>query len=221
MSVQKNKGFTLRIVGVAAVLAALAGGLAVYVTGGPSGNTSDIAAGESCDASLALAAAIQPLATGDVAAMASTPEAKSMRSLAFNGPEGQAMTLGDLSGKMLLVNLWATWCAPCREEMPALDELQAALGGPDFEVVTVNIDGGDDTKPKRFLNEIGVTSLGYYRDNTMGVFNTLKKDGVAFGLPVTMLVDDDGCLLASMNGPAHWSSDDAKSYIRGALSRES
>ena len=101
--------------------------------------------------------------------------------------------------------------------MPALDELQAELGGENFEVVAVNIDQGDDTKPKNFLNEIGVSNLGFYRDNTMGIFNTLKKDGLAFGLPVTILVDDKGCLLANMNGPAHWSGEDAKAYIGKAL----
>lgn len=223
MSEQKNKSrFSARLVGVTVVLAALAAVVAVYVNGMPSGNTSqDVAeSSASCSSALALAEIIQPLATGDVAAMASTDDPKSLKSLAFNGPDGQAMTIGDLSGKTLLVNLWATWCAPCREEMPALDTLQAELGSDNFEVVAVNIDTGDDTKPKKFLNEIGVSDLGYYRDNSMGIFNALKKDGLAFGLPVTLLVDDNGCLLANMNGPAHWSGDDAKAYIRGALGGE-
>jgi len=223
MSGQKNKGIPMRMVGFAVLLAALAGVGAVYVNGMPSGNTSQAAAGEdgACTAALTLAQAIQPLATGDVAAMASTDAAVPLRSLAFNGPDGQPMTVGDFAGKTLLINLWATWCAPCREEMPALDRLQAALGSDAFEVVAVNIDTGDDTKPKRFLNEIGVSDLGFYRDNSMGIFNALKKDGLAFGLPVTVLVDDAGCLLASMNGPAHWSGDDAKAYVRSALGAES
>ena len=219
MSEQKNKGVT---VGIVVVLAALAGAVVVYINGMPSGNTSQTTAmsGESCAASVAFAETIQPLATGHVAAMASAAEAVPLQSLAFAGPDGQAMTLGDLSGKTVLVNLWATWCAPCREEMPALDELQVELGSDDFEILAINIDGGDDSKPKRFLTDIGVSDLGFYRDNTMGVFNTLKKGGLAFGLPVTLLVDDKGCLLASMNGPAHWSGDDAKTYIRGALARD-
>jgi thiol-disulfide isomerase/thioredoxin len=219
-SEHKNKGrFPVRIAGIAIVLAVLAGVVAVYVKGMPSGNTSEaaLAAGGSCSASMALAETIQPLATGHVAAMASASEPRLLQSLAFNGPKGKPMTIGDLSGKTLLVNLWATWCAPCREEMPALDALQAELGSDTFEVVAVNIDGGDDTKPKKFLTEIGVSNLGFYRDNTLGIFNTLKKDGLAFGLPVTLLVDDSGCLLASMNGPAHWAGDDAKAYIQGAL----
>lgn len=220
MSEQKNKSrFSARLVGVGVVLAALAVVVAVYVNGMPSGNTSqDLAADiNACSHSLALADTIQPLATGDVAAMASVSEVKPLQTLAFNGPDGKAMTIGDLSGKTLLVNLWATWCAPCREEMPALNRLQAELGSDNFEVVAVNIDTGDDTKPKKFLNEIGVSDLGFYRDSSMGIFNTLKKDGLAFGLPVTLLVDDTGCLLANMNGPAHWSGADAKAYIKGAL----
>lgn len=220
MSEHKNKRqVSARLVGGAVVLAALAVIVAVYVNDTRSGNTSTADAGSdaSCSSALAHAEAIQSLATGDVAAMASATDPKSLQSLAFNGPDGQAMTIDDLSGKTLLVNLWATWCAPCREEMPALDTLQAELGSDRFEVVAVNIDTGDDTKPKRFLSEIGVSDLGYYRDNSMGIFNALKKDGLAFGLPVTLLVDDTGCLLANMNGPAHWSGDDAKAYIQAAL----
>ncbi len=221
MSEDKNKSRkTVRIAGIAIVLVALAGVGAVYVNGMPSGNTPQAVAnltGE-CAASIDLARTIQPLARGQVAAMASVSEPKPLQSLAFNGTDGQPMKLGDLAGKTLLVNLWATWCAPCREEMPALNELQAELGGDDFEVVAINIDRGDESKPKNFLEEIGVSDLGFYRDDTMGVFNTLKKDGLAFGLPVTFLVDDTGCLLASMNGPAHWSGSDAKAYIGKALS---
>ncbi|MCR9139625.1 MAG: TlpA family protein disulfide reductase [Alphaproteobacteria bacterium] len=223
MSEKKNKSrVSARLIGGAVVLAALAVMLAVYVNDTRSGNTSGEVAGSaaSCSSALAHAEAIQPLATGDVAAMASASDPKSLQTLAFNGPDGQPMTIGDLSGKTLLVNLWATWCAPCREEMPALNTLQAELGSDTFEVVAVNIDTGDDTKPKKFLSEIGVGDLGYYRDNSMGIFNALKKDGLAFGLPVTLLVDDTGCLLANMNGPAHWSGDDAKAYIQGALKRD-
>jgi thiol-disulfide isomerase/thioredoxin len=118
---------------------------------------------------------------------------------------------------VLLVNLWATWCAPCRHEMPALDELQREMGGEDFEVVAVNVETGDDAKPKAFLDEIGVDSLAFYRDNTVGLFNELKRRNLALGLPVTLLIDEEGCLLAHMNGPAEWASEDAKALIRAAM----
>ncbi|MEM6464112.1 MAG: TlpA disulfide reductase family protein [Pseudomonadota bacterium] len=227
MSHQKyNNSTALRIIGVAIVLGLLAGVGGIYVMQTPSGNMSAAVDGSAadnahaqCSAAVAAAETIQPFATGDVAAMASTSDPRSLASLGFNAPDGQQTSVADLSGKTLLINLWATWCAPCREEMPALDELQAALGSDNFEVVAVNIDQGDDTKPKTFLNEIGVSNLGFYRDNTMGIFNALKKEGLAFGLPVTLLVDEQGCLLANMNGPAHWSGDDAKAYISKALER--
>ena len=137
---------------------------------------------------------------------------------AFENPQGGTATLQDFAGRPLLVNLWATWCVPCREEMPALNALEKDLGSDRFEVVAINIDTGDDEKPKTFLTETGVNQLGYYRDASMGVFNTLKKEGLAFGLPVTLLMDDKGCLISAMNGPAAWDSEDAKNLINAALS---
>jgi thiol-disulfide isomerase/thioredoxin len=113
----------------------------------------------------------------------------------------------------VLLNLWATWCVPCREEMPALNALQAAKGSDRFEVVAINIDTGGDEKPKAFLDETGVHQLAYYRDSSMGVFNALKKEGLAFGLPVTLVLDKKGCLIGSMNGPAAWDSDEAKALV--------
>ncbi|TIU45547.1 MAG: TlpA family protein disulfide reductase, partial [Mesorhizobium sp.] len=136
---------------------------------------------------------------------------------AFNGPDGKPMTIADHAGKTVLLNLWATWCAPCRAEMPALDALQKEKGSKDFEVVAVNVDTGDDTKPKKFLKEIGVETLGFYRDPTIALFNEAKTRGLALGLPVTMLIDADGCLIAHMNGPAEWSSPDAKRLVEAAL----
>ena len=120
------------------------------------------------------------------------------------------------AGKTVLLNLWATWCAPCRAEMPALDTLQKEMGSDAFEVIAVNVDSGDNAKPDKFLEEIGVASLVRYRDPTLGIFNDLKKRGLALGLPVTLLIDDKGCLLAHMNGPAEWSSDDARRVIAAA-----
>src|SRR5690606_27725209 len=149
-------------------------------------------------------------------AMMSVAEHRRLPGLAFDGPDGKPKTIADFAGKTLLVNLWATWCVPCREEMPALNALQKELGSDRFEVVAINIDTGDDEKPKAFLTETAVDDLAYYRDASMGVFNTLKKEGLAFGLPVTLLMDDKGCLLSAMNGPAAWDSDDAKALIRAA-----
>jgi len=212
-----------RLVVMAALAGTVAGAVAVYVSGPPSGNASppqpavartvneaDVAA---CAAKSDKAKALGEAASGEVAAVLAADPPQSVKTLAFNAPDGTPMTVAKLSGKALLVNLWATWCAPCRAEMPALDTLQRELGSDRFEVVAVNVDTGDNVKPKKFLDEIGVKSLGYYRDNTLDLFNELKKRGLALGLPVTLLVDAEGCLLGHMNGPAEWAGDDAKRLV--------
>lgn len=210
---------TARLVALAVVAGMAAGAFGVYVMGSPSGNNGQqVAAGDAgesdaCSAKTELAKAAGDAARGEVAAMLPADPPRSLTDLAFNAPDGTPMTIADLSGKTLLVNLWATWCAPCRHEMPALNQLQVDLGSDDFEVVAVNVDTGDDTKPRTFLEETQVDALGYYRDNTLGLFNDLKRRGLALGLPVTLLIDGEGCLLAHMNGPAEWASDDAKRLV--------
>lgn len=213
-----------RMVLLAGVAGALAGAVAVYVTSRTPGNidgeapAASVSAADNaaCEAKADRARQVAAAATGDVAAMLPADPPQSVRALAFNAPDGTPMTLGDRRGKTLLVNLWATWCAPCREEMPALDALQKSAGDDKFEVVAINVDTGDDTKPKKFLADTGIEALGSYRDNTLGVFNELKTRGLALGLPVTLLVDDEGCLLAHMNGPADWGGADAKRLIAAA-----
>jgi thiol-disulfide isomerase/thioredoxin len=216
---------TVRLILLAVVAGALAGAVAVYVTSRPAGNNgaetpvasvseADVAA---CAAKADRAKSVAASATGDVAAMLAADPPQSVKALAFNAPDGKPMTLADRQGKTVLLNLWATWCFPCREEMPALNALQKEMGSDKFEVIAVNVDTGDDTKPKKFLAETGIDTLGYYRDNTLALFNDLKKRGLALGLPVTLLIDADGCLLAHMNGPAHWAGDDARRLIKAAV----
>ena len=215
-----------RLILAALVAGVLAGAVAVYVSENHLGNDApaqaaigqtpdDVACAAKADSAKTIAAA----ATGQVAALLPADPPQSLKSLAFNGPDGKPMSLADHAGKVTLLNLWATWCAPCRAEMPALDALQKEMGSDRFEVVAVNVDTGDDTKPKKFLGDIGVGTLGYYSDHTMTVFNDVKKRGLALGLPVTMLVDGSGCLIAHMNGPAEWSGPDAKKLVETALSQ--
>ncbi len=222
MAKKKRKFPALRLIVLAVAAGAVGGAIAVYVKGGPNGNTASApivaeADNSACAMKEAEARRIGAAATGEVAAMLAASPPKSMKSLRFDGPEGQKLSISDFSGKLVLLNLWATWCVPCREEMPALDALQADRGSDRFEVVAVNVDRGDDEKPKAFLQETNIHSLGYYRDASMGVFNDLKREGLALGLPATLLIDKDGCLVAHMNGPAEWSSDDAKRLIDAAL----
>ncbi|MBP0437904.1 thiol:disulfide interchange protein TlpA [Tianweitania sediminis] len=214
--VERTKHFPAkRWIAVATLAGALAGAVAVYLSGTETGKLAS-AEDRACAAKTEKAQAVGAAATGEVAAMLAADPSQALDDLAFHGPNGEPLTVADFRGKTVLLNLWATWCAPCRAEMPALDALQRKEGGQDFEVVAVNIDQGDDSKPKSFLAETGVSSLNYYRDATLGIFNQTKERALALGLPVTLLIDDDGCLLAHMNGPAHWDSPDAYRLLEAA-----
>ena len=213
-----------RLILAALVAGVLAGAVAVYVSESGSGNNAPekvaATAGKddaACMTKAARAKQVAAKAVGQVAALQPADPPQSLKALAFNGPDGKPMTIADHAGKTVLLNLWATWCAPCRAEMPALDALQKVKGSNAFEVVAVNVDTGDDAKPKKFLKEIGVETLGFYRDPTIALFNEAKTRGLALGLPVTMLIDGEGCLIAHMNGPAEWSSPDAKRLVEAAL----
>src|SRR4029079_2768864 len=125
--------------------------------------------------------------------------------------------LSDWRGKTVLVNLWATWCVPCRREMPALEGLQTRLSGPTFEVVAINIELRDPEKPKNSLKETNLTRLGYFSDRNAKVCQDLKAIGRALGMPTSVLVDPQGCEIATIAGPAEWASEDALKLIRAAV----
>ncbi len=177
--------------------------------------------GGQCRAAKSAAERLAPLAKGEVAAVSASETPKPMPPLAFTGPEGQPMTLADLKGRTLLVNLWATWCVPCRQEMPALDKLQAELGGPDFQVVAVNVDTRNPDKPKAWLQDNGIRNLAYYADGSGKLLQVLQRSGHVVGLPTTVLVDPEGCEVAVLKGPAEWASPDALTLVRAALGRAS
>ncbi len=203
-----------RLVLAATAAAVLAAG--VYVTQKGQGNG---AASAACAAARPLAASLDPLVKGEVAAFQVAEAPADLSGLAFTDAEGEPMTLAAFRGKVALVNLWATWCAPCRREMPALDRLAGALGGDDFSVVPVSIDIGERQKPEAFLKQIGVEHLPLYTDRTTEIFESLKSRGLAIGLPVTLLLDRNGCALGHINGPAEWDSEDGKRLIEAALER--
>ena len=160
---------------------------------------------------------LAPLAHGEVAALTMATTPLKLPDLAFEDADGKPKKLSDWRGRTVLVNLWATWCVPCRKEMPALDSLQAKLGGPDFEVVAVNIDTRDPEKPKNFLKDANLTRLGYFTDEKAKVFQDLKSIGRALGMPTSVLVDGQGCEIATIAGPADWASDDAVKLISAAI----
>jgi thiol-disulfide isomerase/thioredoxin len=172
-----------------------------------------------CKASVETAHRIAPLVRGEVAALAVPQAPRALPALAFKDSKGTDRSLADWHGRTVLLNLWATWCVPCRKEMPALDALQGKLGGADFEVVSINIDTRDTDKPKTWLRDAGVNRLAYYADNNAKVFQDLKAIGKAFGMPTTLLIDPNGCELAALAGPAEWASDDAVKLVTAALGK--
>ncbi len=166
-----------------------------------------------CPAAAELAGRLKPLVHGEIAALTLAPRPQPLPELSFATPEGTKATLADFKGRTVLLNLWATWCVPCRQEMPALDRLQGMLGSKEFAVVTVNIDTARLDRPKAFLNEIGVKNLRLYTDNTAAAFQTLKQAGKVLGLPATILIGKDGCEIGTMAGPAQWDSEDALALL--------
>ena len=207
-----RKRFALIILGgVAGVVVGLAG---VYGIGRLTGNAGPDPA---CKAAAQTAARMAPLARGEVAAVSVAKSPRRLPALTFKDSSGVEKSLADWHGRTVLLNLWATWCVPCRKEMPALQALQQKLGGKAFEVVAVNIDTRDPQKPKAWLREVGVDQLAYYADPSAKVFQDLKLIGKGFGMPTTLLIDPAGCEIATLAGPAEWASDDAVALVKAAI----
>jgi thiol-disulfide isomerase/thioredoxin len=199
---------------VAGGIAGVAIGLAaVYGIGRMERNVGDAA----CTHAVDLAQRLAPLARGEVAAFAAADRPLRVPDLAFRDASGTERHLADWRGRTVLLNLWATWCVPCRKEMPALEALEGKLGGPGFEVVAVNIDTRDSDKPRAWLKEVGIDRLAYYADPSAKAFQDLKVVGRAAGMPTTLLIDPAGCEIGTVAGPAEWASEDALKLVTTAL----
>ena len=134
----------------------------------------------------------------------------------FTDPDGGEFRLSDFGGKHVVVNFWATWCAPCRKEMPMLSELQAEFGGDTFQVVTIATGRNSLTGIRKFLDEVGVDNLPLYLDPR----SSLGRDMGVLGLPITVILDPEGREIARMRGDAEWNSDSAKAVIRALIGAE-
>jgi thiol-disulfide isomerase/thioredoxin len=194
------------VMALCGALAVLAG---IYGIGRLRSNPADAA----CQPAVNIASRIAPLAQGEVAAFSVALKPFRVPNVTFKDAKGHDKTLADWRGRTVLLNLWATWCVPCRREMPALDALQAKLGNAGFEVVAVNIDTRDPHKPLTFLKDGNITHLAYYSDDSAHVFEDLKAAGKAFGMPTTLIVDRSGCEIGNMAGPAEWSSADGVKLV--------
>jgi thiol-disulfide isomerase/thioredoxin len=192
-------------------------GLGFAAVNGLGGLARNAAGDPACRPAVEMARKITPLVHGEVAALTMASAPLRLPDLAFQDAEGKPRKLSDWRGKTVLVNLWATWCVPCRKEMPALEGLQSKLGGANFEVVAINIDTRDPEKPKNFLKEANLTRLDYFSDQKAKVFQDLKQIGRALGMPTSVLVDGQGCEIGTIAGPADWDSDDAIKLIKAAV----
>ncbi len=203
----------LRLFSAVAALAILIVLAGVYGIAHRRSNPADAA----CQAAVNTAKRIAPLVRGEVAAFTPAHTPLRVPDLAFKDVKGRDVALADWRGRAVLLNLWATWCVPCRREMPALDALQALLGSADFQVVAVNIDTRDPQKPLAFLKDVGITHLAYFSDPSARAFEDLKTAGKAFGMPTTIIIDPSGCEIGNMAGPAEWASDDGVRLVGAAI----
>ena len=169
-----------------------------------------------CLTSSSLAAAIEPFAKGEIAALQRTRKPVQLPDIRLEVAK-QTQPLSNMQGRVTLLNLWATWCVPCREEMPSLDRLQARLGGDNFEVVALNMDTRNLERVPQWLDANGITALVRYMDPGGKAFQSLRGIGKVSGLPTTFLLDRKGCLIAEMAGPADWASEDAIALIERAI----
>jgi thiol-disulfide isomerase/thioredoxin len=196
---------------VAALVAAIAGFGTVYVSFAPSDNGETDESTPSAPSNPG-SGPLAGLNKGPMAALLLRPKPLDLPAFTFTDADGPK-SLADFSGKVVLLNIWATWCVPCREEMPALDAVETKLGGKDFQVVAVNIDKGGPDKAAAFLKETGASHLALYTDPTGKLFATLKT----VGMPTTLIVDRNGKEIGRLVGPADWASTEAQAVIEAAI----
>lgn len=160
-------------------------------------------------ASILLAGLVVGAHAAGISAVPLYEEPKPGPDLSFADASGKAMTLQDWRGKVVLVNVWATWCAPCREEMPTLDRLQKKLGSDKFEVVALSVDQAGASVVKKFFDEIGVENLGILVDEQMGALRELA----IYGLPATILINAKGQEIGRVVGPAEWDTPEMVTFL--------
>ena len=209
---KKKPGALKQIAAGAAVLAVITG---IYVF-----QASGRKAGPVEPAALAAIAApgvvSRELATGALAAFLVKSERKPVADSAFQDAEGKPLKLSQWRGRVALVNLWATWCGPCRKEMPALAKLQKELGSEQFEVVAISVDKKGVEASAAFLKETGAENLKLYVEPSLTILNDLQ----AIGLPATVLIDRSGKEIGRLLGPADWASPEAQALIKAALAEK-
>ncbi len=141
---------------------------------------------------------------------------REMPEINFTDAKGGPLKLAAWKGRVVLLNIWATWCPPCRKEMPTLNRLQEELGGKDFEVVALSVDKGGPDVPERYLRKYKFSALKVYNDKAIAV---RRKLGIR-GYPTTLLIDRQGREVGRLAGPAEWDSDEFKTLIREIIAQK-
>ena len=167
------------------------------------------------NAAFAGTAELEALREGTMKKLVFSSAPKDVSQVVFHDPDGNEFQLSDWEGKYILVNFWATWCAPCRKEMPAIDALQAEFGGENFEVVTIAAGRNEIPAINRFFEEVNVTNLPILLDPK----NKLASKMAVFGMPTTMILNPEGQEIARMRGDAEWYSDSARAIIAEMISQ--
>jgi thiol-disulfide isomerase/thioredoxin len=133
----------------------------------------------------------------------------------FDNGAGETLALADFRGQIVVLNLWATWCPPCRKEMPTLDALQQRLGGDDFQVIALSVDQGGAEAVRDFYDQIGIEHLPLYVDSSMRAMSRLAVRG----LPTTLVLDAQGRELARLVGETDWAAPEMIDYMRELTER--
>lgn len=216
MSTEKKKhpGPLTQIAAGFVILAAITGYYLFQADPRKAGPAETAAEAPAAAAPAAASGVTRALATGTLAAFLVHPEPKPLPDIAFADGEGKPLKLSDWKGRVVLINLWATWCAPCRKEMPDLAKLQAELGSDQFEVVAISVDRKGAEASSAFLKETEADALKLYVEPTTKIVGELQSAG----LPATILVDRQGRELGRLLGPAHWAAPEAVALIKAALS---
>ncbi len=196
-----------------AALSALAAFAAVYVIVGRPDNERGAVSSPPGSVSGPAVPGATKLTTGAMTTFVFKEPPAPLPDVQFVNAEGKRMTLKDWHGKVVLLNLWATWCAPCRGEMPALDRLQGALGSDKFEVVALAIDKSGLEGARKFLDETKAGRLKLYADPSARLGNEFK----VVGMPTSILIDAQGREIGRLIGPAEWDSPEAKRLIQSFL----
>jgi thiol-disulfide isomerase/thioredoxin len=152
-------------------------------------------------------------AKGPLSAFLVKAERPIVPDIAFKGAQGEDAKLSQWKGRVVLLNLWATWCAPCRKEMPTLADLQKQMGSKDFEVLALSVDRKGLAASSAYLKETGADALGLYVDVTTKSLDDLQ----GLGLPLTILVDRKGREIGRLLGPAEWNSAEALGLMKAAI----